>query len=134
MKKEYLNPDTLFPSRAFGFSQVVTSQGGKWIHCSGQTAWDKEMNIVGAGDLQQQMRQSLENVRLALAAAGAVPEDVVRVTVYIADYQPDEIGPVSSAMADFFKDNPPASTLIGVQALALPDFRVEVEVTAVIAE
>lgn len=134
MKKEYLNPDTLFPSRAFGFSQVVTSQGGKWIHCSGQTAWDKEMNIVGGGDLLQQMRQSLENVRLALAAAGAAPEDVVRVTVYIVNYQPDEAGPVSSAMADFFKGNPPASTLIGVQALALPDFRVEIEVTAVIAE
>jgi enamine deaminase RidA (YjgF/YER057c/UK114 family) len=134
MKKQFLNPDTLFPSRQFGFSQAVTTQGGKFVHCAGQTAWDKDMNLVGEGDLPKQLRQALENVRLALNAAGATPQDVVRIKTYVADYRPEYIAPISSAMAEFFGDSAPASTLIGVQALAVPGFMVEIEVTAVVPE
>jgi enamine deaminase RidA (YjgF/YER057c/UK114 family) len=134
MKKEYLNPDTLFPSRQFGFSQAVTTQGGKLVHCAGQTAWDKDMNLVGEGDLPKQLQQALENVRLALEAAGAKPEDVVRIKTYVADYKAEYIEPISKAMADFFKESAPASTLIGVQSLAIPGFMVEIEVTALVPE
>ena len=134
MKKEYFSPDSLFPSRQFGFSQAVTTEGGKFVHCAGQTAWDKNMNLVGEGDLSKQLEQSLENVRLALSAGGAKPEDVVRVKIYVVDYKPEYVEPIGKAMAVFFKDNPPASTLIGVQSLAVPGFMVEIEVTAVVSE
>jgi enamine deaminase RidA (YjgF/YER057c/UK114 family) len=133
MPKTLINPDTLFASTPFGFSQAVVSQGSKTVHCAGQTAWDKDMNFVGEGDLARQMKQALHNVRCALAAAGAKPQDVVRATTYVVDYGPDKIEIVTGALAEFFGvGHLPASTLVGVQALALPEFMVEIEVTAVI--
>lgn len=128
-----INPPTLFPSLPFGFSQVVSSRGGKTIHVSGQTAWDAGMKIVGAGDLAAQTRQALENVRLALAAAGATPADVVRLRAYVVNYKPEMVATLSEQFKQFFPAAaPPASTWIGVQSLAVPDFMIEIEVTAVV--
>jgi enamine deaminase RidA (YjgF/YER057c/UK114 family) len=133
--KESLTPDTLFSSTDFGFAQVVTSRQGKFVHCAGQTAWDKDMRIVGEGDLGRQLEQAFKNVRLALAAGGATPDDVVRITIYVVGYQPQQIETIGQAMNSFFdKDKQPASTVVGVQSLALPEFLVEIEVTAVIDE
>jgi len=134
-QKESLAPDTLFSSTEFGFAQVVTSRQGKFVHCAGQTAWDKNMQIVGEGDLVRQLEQAFENVRLALEAGGATPNDVVRITIYVVDYKPELIEIIGQAMNSFFdKDNQPASTLVGVQSLALPEFLIEIEVTAVVEE
>lgn len=133
MPRKSLQPDSLFPSGQYGFSQVVTAEGGKYVHCAGQTSWDKDMNIIGEGDLAKQMQQALENVRLALAAAGATPKDVVRATIYVVEYNVDKLEVITKALSAFFDlDNLPANTLLGVQALALPEFMVEIEVTAVV--
>ena len=130
-----LNPVTLFPSLPFGFSQVVTSRGGKFVHVSGQTAWDTEMKIVGAGDLAAQTRKALENVRLALAAAGATPADVVRMRLYVVNYDPRMVDTLAGILKGFFPaEAPPASTWIGVQSLAVPEFLIEIEVTAVVED
>ena len=132
MPKKIFDPDTLFPAKPIAFSQVVTSTGGTTVHCAGQTASDLELNAVGVGDFPRQMEKALDNVRLALAAAGAKPEDVVRVTTYVVDYGPDKLDTIVGALAEFFGPDYPAATLLGVQALALPDLLVEIEVTAVI--
>lgn len=133
MTRKSLIPETLFPSRDFGFAQVVTSEGAKTIYCAGQTSWDKDMQFVGEGDLAKQMQQALENVRLALAAGGATIKDVVRATIYIVDYTPDKLEVITEALCAFFDpDNLPVNTLLGVQSLALPEFMVEIEVTAVL--
>ena len=71
MANQHIQPDDLWPSAQYGFSQVVVSTGTKIIHCAGQTAWDKDMNLVGGDDLEQQTAQALENIKSALAAAGA---------------------------------------------------------------
>ena len=135
MKKKSLTPDTLFPSTEFGFAQVVTSRQDKFVHCAGQTAWDKDMQIVGVGDLAIQLEQAFENVRLALDAAGATPNDVVRITIYVVNYKTEQIEIIGQMMNSFFdKDHLPASTLVGVQSLALPEFLVEIEVTAIVDE
>ena len=68
MANQHIQPDELWPSAQYGFSQVVVSTGTKIIHCAGQTAWDKDMNLVGGDDLEKQMVQSLQNVKTALAA------------------------------------------------------------------
>jgi len=133
MPKKIFDPDTLFPAKPIAFSQVVTSTGGTTVHCAGQTASDLELNTVGVGDFPRQVEKALDNVRLALAAAGATPRDVVRVTTYVVDYGPDKLDTVVGGLAEFFGgDDYPAATLLGVQALALPDLMVEIEVTAVI--
>ena len=135
MSTEALQPEQLFPSAPFGFSQVVVSTGSRHIHCAGQTAWDTEMQLVGGLDLGKQMRKALENVGHALEAAGASPANVVRTIIFVVDYQREYAEVIGQAMAEFFgTDRLPASTLIGVQALAMPEFLVEVQATAVIDE
>jgi len=133
MKIQHINSENLFPSLQFGFSQVVSTQGGRTIHCSGQTAWDKDMKIVGERDFAAQARATYENVRIALASADAEPTDIVRMRTYIVDYKPDYLEPLGIETAAFFGDHPPpAATLLGVASLAMPEFMIEIEVTAVI--
>ena len=75
----------------------------------------------------------LENVRIALEAAGATPKDLVRVTTYIVDLKPELLENYVVAMSAFFdSENLPACSMIGAQALAQPGLLVEVEATAVL--
>ncbi len=91
------------------------------------------MQLVGGMDLGHQMRKALENVGHALEAAGASPADVVRIMTFVVDYRPEYAAVLGQAMAEFFgADNLPAATLVGVQALAMPEFLVEVQATAVV--
>ena len=76
---EYLKPDGLLnvPS----FSQVTTASEGTMVFVSGQVSWDEKGNVLHAGDLKAQTRKTYENVKLALVAAGATFDDVVKFTV-----------------------------------------------------
>jgi len=133
MPKEYLNPKSLFPSLPHGFSQIVVASGRKMVFISGQTAWDAQKNIVGGDNLLEQARQALRNIEGALAAAGGAFKDVVALRIYIVNYQAGNAGAVSSALREFFsQEGPPASTWIGVSALAVPEFLIEIEATAVL--
>lgn len=60
MKKECLNPTTLFDSRQYGFSQVVSVRPERMIFISGQVAWDNNQKIVGKNDLKKQTEKSVE--------------------------------------------------------------------------
>lgn len=133
MANQHIQPDDLWPSAQYGFSQVVVSTGTKIIHCAGQTAWDKDMNLVGGDDLEQQTAQALENIKSALAAAGATIQDVVRLEIYVVDYNPDKIPAIDAAMSRYFgPGHLPANTLLGIQALAMPEFLIEITATAVV--
>src|SRR6059058_3013828 len=70
MPKEYINPDSLFRSLEYGFSQIVVANGGKTVYISGQTAWDAQRQIIGGTDLAQQTGQALRNVQAAVEAVG----------------------------------------------------------------
>ena len=133
MPKEYINPDNLFPSLQHGFSQIVAACGGKMVFISGQTAWDVRKKIVGGDSLLEQARQALRNVQAAIEATGGTLEDIVSLRIYIVNYQPENAEPISIALREFFSSlNPPASTWIGVSALAAPEFLIEIEATAVL--
>ena len=133
MSRQSFQPDELFPSADFGFAQVVSAEGKKLVFCAGQTAWDKDMKIVGEYDLEKQMEKTLENIGHALAEAGATLKDVCRLTIYIVDYHPDQLDTIGSVLGKFFdKEALPANTLLGIQSLALPEFLVEMEATAVL--
>src|SRR5215467_5744351 len=133
MPKEYVNPNSLFPSLPHGFSQVVVASGRKMVFISGQTAWDVQKNIVGGDSLLEQARQALRNVEAAIEATGGALKDIVALRIYIVNYQAESARAVSSALKEFFSpENPPASTWIGVSALAVPEFLIEIEATAVL--
>jgi enamine deaminase RidA (YjgF/YER057c/UK114 family) len=128
-----INPPTLFDANRLSYSQVTISQGSTLIHVAGQAALDTSLNVVGAGDFAMQTRTAFENLRLALAAAGARPEHVVALRIYVVGLGPDCIAPVQQALESFFPaDSKPPGTLIGVAALAMPDLRIEVEASAVL--
>ena len=133
MPKQYLQPSELFASQPFGFTQVVTSPPGKLVFCSGQVAWDKELKLVGGTDLAAQATKALENLKHALAEAGGTPADVTSLRIYIVDYKPEYSGQLAPALGPFLDGaTPPAQTLIGVQALAVPGLMIEIEAMAVV--
>jgi len=131
MKREAINPDSVYPSAQYGFSQAIKANGGTLVHCAGQVAWDKHYKVVGEGDIGAQARQAMKNLKEVLAAAGASPANVVRMRTYVVDHRPEYLIPIGAAIAQFFGDAmPAANTLIGVKSLALPEFLIEIEVTA----
>jgi 2-iminobutanoate/2-iminopropanoate deaminase len=133
MPKEYINPNSLFPSLPHGFSQVVVATGRKMVFISGQTARDVRKNIVGGDSVLEQARQAFRNLETAIKATGGTLKDVVALRVYIVNYQAESGTAVGTALREFFSpENPPASTWIGVSALAIPEFLIEIEATAVL--
>jgi enamine deaminase RidA (YjgF/YER057c/UK114 family) len=133
MAKEYLNPPALFDSLQYGFSQVVSSQGGRTVYLSGQVAWDAEQKIVGADDLKGQVWQTFKNIETAMHAAGGNLSDIVSMRIYLVESQLDQDHHVSDALKQFFLQSAaPATTWIGVAALAHKDFLIEIEAVAVI--
>src|SRR5262245_5265191 len=133
MPKEHINPKSLFPSLPYGFSQVVVATGKRMVFISGQTAWDAQKNIVGGDSVLQQARQALRNLQAAVEATGGTLRDVVGLRIYIVDYQAESGTAVGTALREFFSpENPPASTWIGVSALAVSEFLIEIEATALL--
>ncbi len=133
MPKEYLNPISLFSSLPYGFSQVVIATGRKMVFISGQTAWDPRKNIVGGASVLEQARQAFRNLEKAMEAGGGTLKDIVALRIYVVDYQAESGTAVGTALREFFSpENPPASTWIGVSALAVPEFLIEIEATAVL--
>jgi len=133
MPKEYINPDSLFPSLPHGFSQIVVASGKRMVFISGQTAWDERKNIVGGDSVLEQARQAFRNLEKAMKEAGGTLDDVVALRIYVADYQAECGTAIGIALREFFStQNPPASTWIGVSALADPEFLIEIEATAVL--
>ncbi len=133
MERELINPQSMYTSLEFGFSHAAVSAGGRMIHCAGQVAWDRNHNVVGEGNLAKQLEQALDNLKTVLKEAGASPGDVVRLRTYVVDHRPEKLELIGQALAEFYGHSLPApNTLIGVQSLALPDFLVEIEATAVV--
>jgi 2-iminobutanoate/2-iminopropanoate deaminase len=132
VKTERINPAGLM--KPTGYTHVVTVQGGgKLVFVAGQVALDKEGNVVGKGDLKAQAQQVYDNLKTALAAAGAAPKDIVKAVTYVVNYNPSQLAALREARQAFFGGaEPPASTLIGVQSLAREDFLIEIEVFAAI--
>jgi len=131
MPVQHINPETVYNALNFGFSQGTVSADGSLLHISGQVAWDKDNTLVGDGDLATQTRQVLTNLRAVLESQGLDASDLLQVRTYIVDHAPDKIGPVAGEMMAFYGDvMPAANTWIGVQALVMPEFMIEIEATA----
>jgi enamine deaminase RidA (YjgF/YER057c/UK114 family) len=124
-----INPPTL--STPTGYTHVVEATGGKTVYISGQVAFDSTGRLVGAGDFRAQTTQVFENLRRALAAAGATFSDVVKMNTYTTDAS--QIAVLREVRARYFEsERLPASTFVAVSALARPEWIIEIEVVAVV--
>lgn len=115
--------------QAFGFCQAV--RRGPHVAVSGSTGRDIDGRLVPGGAYAQ-ARQAIENLQTALAAVGGSLADVIRTRVFIVDITEWEA--VARAHCEAFAQHPPASSLIGVNALFEPDVLVEIEADAIIAD
>jgi enamine deaminase RidA (YjgF/YER057c/UK114 family) len=129
MTLELINPKELATPESY--TQVVAATGSRLVFVAGQVAEDADGNLVGPGDLAAQARQAFANVGRALAAAGARPEQVARITIYVVGHRPEYLPHISEARVAAFGDHRPADTLLGVATLAEPGYLIEVEAIAV---
>lgn len=130
-EKQFLNPNDLHGPG--GYTHVVTANQGKMIFVSGQVALNKQLEVVGKGDLRAQTTQVFENLKVALVAAGATFADVVKMNIYVPNYKPTDVPVIREVRSKYVsKEKPPAATLVGVQALVREDFLIEIEVIAMI--
>lgn len=132
MPLEHINPDAV--SKPTNYTHVVQATGSRLVFISGQVALDKDGNVVGAGDLGKQAEQVFENLTACLASVGATFANVTKMTTFIVGYNASRDRPVLGAVRQKYlpAENAPASTLVGVQALASPDILIEIEATAVL--
>ncbi len=135
MAIERINPDGLFKLDAF--SQIVTAPaGGRIAFIAGQAAFDGKFNLVGAGDLHAQTVQAFKNLRTAVTAIGGNVNDIVSCNMYIVGIDSEKVDSFGRAMAEALDGDPfppNASTMIGVQGLAMDGMLVEISAVAVIA-
>jgi enamine deaminase RidA (YjgF/YER057c/UK114 family) len=129
---ERLNPDGL--SKPAAYSHVVRASGGTTVYLAGQTPIDADGRVVGEGDFAVQARQVFSNLRTALASVGADFSHLVRTTTYIVSYSTDLREALQAARSEAFGEIKPASTLLGVAALANPAYLIEIEGIAVIPD
>ena len=130
MPLECINPDDLpIPEM---YTQVVVATGSKLVFVSGQQPEDINGKLVGHGDFAAQARLAFGNLGRALAAAGARPEQVCKITVYVVDYKRNEHVPIiEAAQIGLFGDHKPANVVVGIATMSL-GYLIEVDAIAVI--
>jgi enamine deaminase RidA (YjgF/YER057c/UK114 family) len=118
-----------------GFTHSVVINSGKIVFVSGQVGVDKQGQMVGTDNFRAQTNQAFQNLKAVLAAAGAKPENVVKLMYYVVGLNHERLAALREIRNAFVgKVNPPTSTLVGVAALFREDALVEIEAVAVIPE
>ena len=133
MKLTHLNPPDL-PDWSALFSQVVIAEGSalRIIAISGQVGVDRQRAVSGDGGFAAQLDAAFRNLAAALSAASCSVADLVKLTIYVVGYTPEKALAITETVRQHFGSRPlPACSLIGVQALARPEFQVEVEALAI---
>jgi enamine deaminase RidA (YjgF/YER057c/UK114 family) len=129
MQRTDVNPWTW--QEKFGFSQCVDVRAPeRLVELAGQGPVDADGNLVFEGDVDGQIRQTMENLETVLTAAGLQLSDVVRLTIFTTDM--DAFFAAYGTFAGRLAAGGcvPASSLIGVARLAIPGMTVEMEATA----
>ena len=125
------NPANLKNVRANIYNHFIrVDNPSTLIFLSGQLSRDADGNLVGAGDMEEQARQAIRNMRTALEAAGGTLADIVSIVVYTTDIR--QFKEIVAARMEFFKDNLPTSTIVEVNHLADPGLLIEFQATAVL--
>ena len=92
------------------------------------TARRPDGSIAGIGDIEAQTRQVCENLKAAVETAGGTLDDICRVDVFVRDIGQFEA--IHKVRREYFRNPPPASTMVEVTRLAAPDYLIEINAIA----
>jgi len=127
---QLINPGGHLAPRTY--SQVAVATGTRMVFIAGQEPEDTVTGaLVGPGDLAAQAHQVFANLGLALAAAGARPDQVAKITIYVVGHRPEYLDVIEEARVALFGDHKPPDTVVGVESLSRPRFLIEVDAIAV---
>lgn len=123
----HVNPPTLPTPN--GYTHVVLpAPGDRLVFIAGQVAADRTGAIVGARDFRAQTVQVFENLKAACEAAGGSIASIFKITVYVTDLS--QVAALREVRQEYFREHPPASTLVQVAGLARPEYMIEIEAVA----
>jgi len=127
--KKIIRPNDMWdPSPRY--AQGIVTRPGQILFISGQTALDRQGNVVGKNDIEAQTRQVLVNLEAVLKQAGGRRENLVATTSYVTDSK--NLAGFYKARREFFAGASPTSTTVVIEGLARQEFLVEVEAIAVL--
>ncbi len=128
---EILNPDTLAPP--LGFAHAVVAAPGRTVYLGGQAGLDQSGELV-SDDIVEQFAQAAANVIAALTAAGAAPDQLVAMQIYVTDIDEYKarLDDLATVYQNHFAKHYPAIALIGVRELFDPAAKVELVCIAVV--
>jgi enamine deaminase RidA (YjgF/YER057c/UK114 family) len=127
----FVNPETM--PKPFGWTQVVEARGGRTIYIAGQVGLDVNGQVVGVDDFEAQAKQMFRTLQAGLEAVGLNFNHVVKLGMYITDFS--HRATLRKVRDEFVNlQNPPASTLVQVSALFMPELMIEADLVAVAPE
>ena len=130
---QHITPSGLPDSSPYGFSQItVIPPEATLVYIAGQYGADENDNLV-ADNYADQLEQAFANLRTALGAVGARPEDVIKITILSVDHNMEKLHLISAARNAMWPgDFKPASTLIPTPTLAVEGMLFEIDAVVAI--
>ena len=114
---------------AFYSHLAVVPSGHKLLVLSGQVG--NRLDGSFPESLDEQFEQAIQNILAILKSQGAGPEDVVKLSCYLAE-RPQSYARIGAALRGAFTGKPPAQTFLVVAGLAFPQLKVEIEAIAAV--
>ncbi|NEK17593.1 RidA family protein [Rhizobium leguminosarum] len=131
LKLTIVNPKNLYDPSPNGYSTaVIVPRQGRLAYISGQGGQDSTGAL--SPDFAVQVKQAYANLRTALDALGAKPDQVAKLTVFVVDHDMSKLEVLTSNVKDMFGAALPAQTLIPVPKLAIDPMLFEVEATVIL--
>ena len=130
-KREVTTDRIRKPSGIFSQATVIEATG-RIVFISGMTARKPDGTIAGIGDITEQTRQVLENIKSAVEAAGSTMDDICRVDVYVRNME--HFKEIHAVRSQYFKAPLPASTMVEICKMTSPDYLIEINAIAVLPQ
>ena len=119
------------PSGHFSQATMIEVRG-RLVFISGMTARRPDGTVAGIGDIEAQTRQVCENLKAAMEAAGGTMDDICRVDVYVRNME--HFDQIHKVRREYFAAPAPASTMVEVTKMTSPDYLIEINAIAVVAD
>src|SRR6266849_340800 len=130
-KKQITSAKIRQPSGHFSHATMIEARG-RLVFISGMTSRRADGSIAGVGDIEVQTRQVCDNIKAAVEAAGGTMDDICRVDVYVRNMEHFEA--IHKVRREYFKPPLPASTMVEVTKMVSPDYLIEINAIAVVAD